>query len=349
MPAISVIVPVYNVEKYLHKCIDSILTQTFTDFELILVDDESPDACGDICDEFSIKDSRVISIHQKNSGVSNARNTGLDQAKGDYIVFCDSDDYLQKDYLETLYSEIDNSNYDFIGSGYETVDEFGNANVRNNGFDYQCCFYDDNSIVCFIINNVLSRSPSWRVGAKIYKRSIIQKHSIRFCETCENYAEDLSFYLNYLLYCLRIKFIKYYGYKYVQRNDSMVHRMEGRIKLNALNEAAKNFWSYYCCRFHDNKKALRMYPIIHYLFMDKQYYRIRNKLHLINLKREIKKIDDNKFYLHNTIKTILLGKSLKALFGKNKAFDIKNFSFYCLHHSRVVFSYCDGVFYNFFA
>ena len=101
---ISVIVPVYKVEKYIHRCIDSILAQTFTDFELILVDDGSPDCCGSICDEYAKKDSRVTVIHKKNGGLSDARNAGLDFAMGDYILFVDSDDYIDADLLEQTYS-----------------------------------------------------------------------------------------------------------------------------------------------------------------------------------------------------------------------------------------------------
>lgn len=93
-PVLSIIVPVYNVEQYLPRCIDSILGQTFQDFELILVDDGSPDRCGEICDEYTKKDNRIIVIHQENKGVSTARNRGLDKAKGNYIMFIDPDDSL---------------------------------------------------------------------------------------------------------------------------------------------------------------------------------------------------------------------------------------------------------------
>lgn len=94
MPTISIIVPVYNVEAYLCRCIDSILAQTFTDFELILVDDGSPDNCSSICDEYAKKDSRIVVVHKENGGLSDARNTGLDIAKGEYIGFVDSDDFI---------------------------------------------------------------------------------------------------------------------------------------------------------------------------------------------------------------------------------------------------------------
>lgn len=102
MPELSIIVPVYNVEEYLFKCIDSILAQTFTDFELILIDDGSPDRCGEICDEYAAKDQRIIVIHQQNAGVSAARNAGLDIAQGAYIGFVDSDDVIDASMYQAL-------------------------------------------------------------------------------------------------------------------------------------------------------------------------------------------------------------------------------------------------------
>ena len=99
----SVIVPIYKVEKYLEKCITSILNQSFTDFELILVDDGSPDSCPQICDNFASKDSRVRVIHKKNGGLVSARNIGIQAAKGDYICYVDGDDWIHKDMLSEIY------------------------------------------------------------------------------------------------------------------------------------------------------------------------------------------------------------------------------------------------------
>lgn len=110
MDLISVIVPVYNVEKYLRKCVDSIIAQTYTNLELILVDDGSPDNCGKICDEYAAKDSRIKVIHQKNGGLSAARNAGLDIATGDYIGFVDSDDYIEPEMYYCLHNSVVNSN-----------------------------------------------------------------------------------------------------------------------------------------------------------------------------------------------------------------------------------------------
>lgn len=109
---VSIIVPVYNVERYLNKCIDSILSQTFKDFELILVDDGSTDSSSQICDEYLKKDNRIKVIHKNNGGLSSARNIGLDMAKGEYISFIDSDDYVSNKYIEILYTDILNNDAD---------------------------------------------------------------------------------------------------------------------------------------------------------------------------------------------------------------------------------------------
>ena len=130
MPELSVIVPVYKVEKYLSKCIDSILAQTFTDFELILIDDGSPDRCGEICDEYAAKDSRIIVIHQQNKGVSAARNAGLEIAKGKYIGFVDSDDWIEPEMYQILIATANETASELVICGSKQRDESG-AFLRN--------------------------------------------------------------------------------------------------------------------------------------------------------------------------------------------------------------------------
>ena len=123
-PEISIIVPVYNVEKYLKRCIDSILNQSFTDFELILVDDGSTDNSGKIIDEYALKDKRIKVIHKENGGQGSARNRGLDIAKGNYIGFVDSDDWIHKDMYKCMYQIINEDNTDIVQIGHNTVEEY---------------------------------------------------------------------------------------------------------------------------------------------------------------------------------------------------------------------------------
>ena len=122
-PVVSIIVPVYNTEKFLHRCIDSILTQTYTDFELLLIDDGSKDSSGTICDEYAAKDVRVRVFHKENGGVSSARNMGLDNARGEWITFVDSDDWIDDNYLEALYGACIVSGSDIVFCGFRVVDK----------------------------------------------------------------------------------------------------------------------------------------------------------------------------------------------------------------------------------
>ncbi|MBO0470858.1 glycosyltransferase [Enterococcus sp. DIV0242_7C1] len=121
MPEISIIVPVYKVEQYLDKCVKSILAQTFQDFELILVDDGSPDRSGEMCDEYAKADQRITVIHQENGGLSAARNTGIEVAKGRYLGFVDSDDYIMEDMYELLYNNLKREDADLATVGFLDV------------------------------------------------------------------------------------------------------------------------------------------------------------------------------------------------------------------------------------
>lgn len=131
-PIISIIVPVYKVENYLQKCIDSILAQTFRDFELILVDDGSPDRCPELCDAAAEKDSRIRVIHQKNGGLSAARNAGLDAARGGWIAFVDSDDAIEPEMYEALHDSAVKENADVAVCNFQLLDETG-KNLQTSG------------------------------------------------------------------------------------------------------------------------------------------------------------------------------------------------------------------------
>ena len=126
-PLISVIIPVYNVENYLDECVKSVLNQTYRNTEIILVDDGSPDRCPEMCDAYQKMDSRVQVIHQKNGGCFSARNAALDQITGDYIAFLDSDDFWDRDHLETLYRSLRENDTDMVICNYRNIDEDGNV------------------------------------------------------------------------------------------------------------------------------------------------------------------------------------------------------------------------------
>ncbi len=118
---VSIIVPIYKAEKYLSKCIDSLLGQTYHNLQIILVDDGSPDCSGEIIDQYADRDDRILPIHQTNGGVSLARNTGLDAVKGDFVTFCDADDYLEPDYVESLLDLYCGKENAFVACSYKNI------------------------------------------------------------------------------------------------------------------------------------------------------------------------------------------------------------------------------------
>ena len=187
MPLISIIVPVYNTEKYLHRCIDSILIQTFTDFELLLIDDGSKDRSGEICDEYAKNDSRVRVFHKENGGVSSARNLGLDNAKGEWISFVDADDYLNDDSLSILSQNLD---VDLIIASYE---EYYEGTVKNNQcglLDVKISSRSDKKHFFFQYMHTGILKCIW---GKLYHKRIIK--AIRF-DTNMRFGEDTLFMLD---------------------------------------------------------------------------------------------------------------------------------------------------------
>ena len=218
MPVLSIIIPVYNTSSYLHACIDSILSQGFTDFELLLVDDGSSDGSESICDEYAGKDSRVKVFHHTNGGVSSARNLGLDHAKGDWIYFVDSDDEIFPGGLQTMVDCI-SDDVDLVLAGYERYDENGNL-------DYGI----DDRIVTLLSRQESVETLYERHGKyydfltygciRLLRNSIIQESHIRFSTDLAN-KEDTLFLMQYVLKSNGItRFTTTPVYRYKARADS---------------------------------------------------------------------------------------------------------------------------------
>lgn len=191
-PQISVIVPVYNVEKYLPQCIDSILKQDFLDFELLLIDDGSKDKSSLICDEYTRQDKRVKVFHKENGGVSSARNLGIDKAQGEFIAFIDSDDYIASDYLSTLLK----STADLVITGYKQI---GNDGSLKTEYSFSDSILEEHQIADYLAStlNIIPMRVPWD---KLFKRTIIKEHNIRF-NPLLRMSEDAVFVQTYLLYC----------------------------------------------------------------------------------------------------------------------------------------------------
>ena len=349
IPKISIIVPVYNVEPYIHRCVDSILKQTFIDFELILVDDGSPDNCGAICDDYASKDSRIVVIHKENGGVSSARNAGLDLAKGEFVTFCDSDDYLENSWLEMLYNELQKCHADVVNATFKLVDGNGLI-IRKVEHEYN--YYDIREFsdkTEFLIEKILGGKANlgWEVWTRLFKSSIIRANNIHFCETCENFAEDLGFVLEYMLYCENAKSINVDGYCYFQRDGSMMHNSVSTVKLNSVNEISFQFGKRYKDYFR-NTQFKKYIPIIHFIIMNNQYQKIFFNGAYSDLFKEIEKIKNKKWYFKQTFLLFFRYKQLSKIWGAYYAKRIILFSNYCLHRNWSRFKYESAIAYKWF-
>lgn len=252
MPKISIIVPVYNVEKYLAKCIDSIIAQEYDDWELILVNDGSSDSSKAICEEYCIKDNRISLYNQENAGPSVARNLGIKKAKGEYITFIDSDDYVTHTYLTDLVKY----DSDVIASGFDLWYLDGRP-TRRKTYDKLFFFstYDNNIGEAIAIGEYkyLWHSPC----CKLYYRELLISNNLLFNEDL-NYGEDHLFNLTVLLHCTRITLVPVSNYIYTHYGNLsltsrsvpyeimfiyIVELYHLRLKLNYSNKEYEEFSS----------------------------------------------------------------------------------------------------------
>ncbi|NCD70743.1 glycosyltransferase family 2 protein [Mucilaginibacter agri] len=227
---LSVIIPVYNAQAFLEKCIESVLTQSFTDFELILVNDGSVDASGQICNSFAAKDHRVNVIHQKNQGVSNARNNGLNNACGQYVAFIDSDDWVEPDFFQAYFDELKNNPTQLMYQGF--TNDFHD---RVSYLHLPHKRYRDESIT-EALYEVEFRECLGGACNKLFEKKIIEENKIRF-DPQISYGEDKIFTLQY---CLNINSITlldccYYHYNRAQ-DTSLSNTHHSSKKLEILLE-----------------------------------------------------------------------------------------------------------------
>lgn len=216
---ISVIVPVYKVEEYLDRCVESIVNQTYTNLEIILVDDGSPDNCPQMCDEWAKKDNRIKVIHKENGGLSDARNAGLDIAQGEYVGFVDSDDYIHSKMYELLYKSIISNNSDMSICDTRIVDEDGNSIINKNLFSP---FTQKNISGKMILEQKLFEKVAWKwivVWPKLYAKCLFE--NVRFLIGKIN--EDEFIVQDIFVNCANISCVNEQLYYYVQRNGSITN------------------------------------------------------------------------------------------------------------------------------
>jgi glycosyltransferase involved in cell wall biosynthesis len=248
----SIIIPVYKVEKYLSQCIESVINQSFADFEIILVDDGSPDNSGAICDEYAIKDNRITVIHKKNEGVSKARNSGLSVAKGIFIWFLDSDDFMATNAIEEIASTImKNNNLDMITCAH--INEYCNGNSQIALLPMQTT-QKGISMEEFLAILYKTGGAYWAPWKNIYKRDVIVKNDLMFSSNiiC---AEDSDFFMNFVRVAEEFYIFNKPTVHYrIDREGSMTNTMSIGGIMGQLYVFSSNYNFYDECEGKNNDK-----------------------------------------------------------------------------------------------
>lgn len=207
IPKISVLVPVYNTEKYIKKCIDSIKSQTITDWELILVDDGSTDDSGKICDEYAKQDEKITVYHKKNEGISATREFAVQHANGTYIQFVDSDDWIDADMLERMYEAAQAKNLDIVGCNF--IQEFGDYEIPTTSI-----YNSKEDFLRSVIGNY------WGVLWKLMiRKELFTRYNIHFPNGIDG-GEDYFVVVSLLLKSKKVSFVDFYPYHYVRNNNN---------------------------------------------------------------------------------------------------------------------------------
>ncbi|MBQ3559395.1 MAG: glycosyltransferase family 2 protein [Agathobacter sp.] len=222
MNLISIIVPIYKVEAYLERCVNSLKNQSYKNIEIILVDDGSPDRCPELCDELAKTDSRIRVLHKENGGLSSARNAGIDVAKGEYIVFVDSDDYIAENMLEKMHQRIVADRTDMCICDFCFVNEEGKSiEVPESQFPFKDAVYkreDILKVVCSAsgLPNEWRIVPAWN---KMYHKDVL-----KYCRFEEGRLHEDEFAIHHFVYaCKKISMVSDKLYYYVQREKSIMN------------------------------------------------------------------------------------------------------------------------------
>lgn len=259
MPAISIVIPIYKVEKYLRRCLDSVLNQTFTDWQAICVDDGSPDRSGKIAEEYAKKDQRFVVIHKENSGVSDARNIGVSCADGDYILFLDSDDFIHPQTLELLYTLALKNDADMVVFRFNKRARMQMKRLLQNGGDITSFLPDDynrlynlNKIKYRLTENILSKSTERKTFVdnfmvekcypvlKMVRRTIVAKH--KFIKSI--IIEDFPWWSEIMLDYPRTVITKAPFYFYVPNSSSILGSSKSLFMIQSICKGLKHINKY---------------------------------------------------------------------------------------------------------
>lgn len=245
---ISVIVPVFNIDKYISKCIESIMKQTYKNLQIILVDDGSTDTSGEICDRYAKKDIRIQVIHKKNGGLVSARNAGLEAAAGEYVGFVDGDDYIDIGFYEVLLEDMLKNDVDFVHMGYRT--ENGNSSRACGNFETEKYQLTENSRLYFVEEGIFGKSGTFQITpsiwSKLFKREFIQKCYARVPKEL-SYGEDMFCLSMCMLEGRSMYLHKTAMYHYVNRQGSLMNSayVSSVINISELYHALKNLFMEY--------------------------------------------------------------------------------------------------------
>ena len=315
MPKISVIVPVYNVEKYLHECVDSVLAQTFTDFELILVNDGSQDNSGAICDEYASKDERITIIHQNNQGQAAARNAGVAIAKGEWIHFVDSDDLIHPQMLEILYGAVDEN------TQISSCDLYKDFVCPEDFYSKKKCEFkkylvNENFLIRFMKSE---EHFYWIVCAKLIKKEIIKKHPFTSGRIYEDSAVAFK-WINEAKF-VNITDEQLYFYRF---NTNSTTQVNFSLKnLDYLWVFQEQMAFYENTNFKNLKKELyRHYAVscakMYYRLLENENWaeeaqKIKEKLKVF-IKKKRNLIEFNEDWEFNMVYGVLYSKPIRAMF-----------------------------------
>lgn len=304
---ISVIIPIYNVEKYLEKCIKSVINQTYTNIEIILVNDGSTDKCACICEKYKKIDSRIVIINKENGGLSDARNVGIDVSKGEYLAFIDSDDYVSEDYLEYLYKIICENKVDI--SVCDFCEVYENENLVNKEEENNIKIFNDAEAIEIMLYQREFDHSAW---GKLYRKYLFD--NLRFPKG--RLFEDIAIMYELINKVNKVGFGSKKNYYYLIRKDSIMNK-EFNVKKMDLIEFSKKMVLFIDEKYPDLRKAARRRENIsnfnllrQVLMYNGEYVDVENEL-ISNIKRNsIVVLSDTKAYLRDKVAIIIL------LFGR---------------------------------
>lgn len=292
---ISIIVPIYNVEKYLNKCIESIVNQTYENIEIILIDDGSNDNSGIICDEYAKKDNRIIVVHKENGGVSSARNKGLKIAKGEWISFVDADDWIEQTFCQTLLNKVTQEQADIALCGYNRIIDNRIEKINANN---QEVFLNSNEYL------VKSLNPQTGFGfchMKLIKKEVLK--SISFNERIE-VGEDALFNIQLSTYIKKAVFLKQPLYNYRINNQSVVKRYDENYAnkyLKSMKIIEEYIWQEYNEENEENieiKQNYYNFVAYHIMLIIVNYcYHPDNKMCNAQRKNMLKEVINNDLFI----------------------------------------------------